>query len=513
MNNKNKNTTKIYSSTNLFIKIMGDFNIAFVNPAPLRYIIERRDENSGAYPPLGILSIIASLKQAGYHNSVLFDQHATKIQTKHLLSKIKELDPSVIGFNSLTDISMALRSVYIAQKIKRWNPNIKICFGNYHATFNHDRILKKYPFIDICVRGEGERTFLELIEKIENQKDLTDIGGITYRDGDGKIRINKDRPLIEALDELPFPDRTALGDVKYSQNYGGINADYGNFTTIQTSRGCTFNCAFCCQARISHQKWRNKSIDRVIEELHYLEELGYTNLFFVDDNFSNNPKRTIELCKAIRKNRLDFVWLTEQRVDLVRRDMIQEMRNAGCRTISLGIESANQRILDYFNKKITPKMAQDAARLVKKAGIDFIMGTFLIGAPSETLQEIKNTLSFAHQLNIDFPQFHIFGAIPGTDVWKRLVEEEKIDPEKYWETGVKTLVPALDIVEREMRDAYINFISRPRFILDQFRRTLISKHRLKIVLSNLNIMWRKNRIERFFDFATTTWTHGISPEG
>lgn len=483
--------------------------IAFINPAPVSYIIKRGNENSGAYPPLGILSIIAYLKENGYNHCYLLDQHATKIPTPSLLEEIKEIDPDVLGFNSLTDINMGLRSVLIAKNLKEWNPNVKIIFGNYHATFNHKRLLQKYPFIDICVRGEGEKTFLELIERLEKGKNLQAVRGITYRDHDNKIRINQDRPLIEDLDELPFPDRTALGDVKYCQNYGGLNADYGNFTTIQSSRGCSYNCAFCSQAKISHRRWRAKSIDRVIEELHYLEELGYTNLFWVDDNFTNNPKRTKKLCRAIRGNNFEFVWVVEQRVDLVERDLIREMRNAGCRTMALGIESANQRTLDYFNKGITPKMARDAANIVKREGIDFLMGTFIIGAPMETLPEIKNTLKFAQDLPIDFPQFHIFGAIPGTQVWDRLVESGKIDPEKYWETGVKTLEPDLETVEKEMQNGYINFLKRPKFIVDQIGQTLTSLHRLKIFLANLDFLWKKSNVQQFFDFTTTTWTHGV----
>ena len=484
--------------------------ICFINPAPRSYIIERGDEKTGAYPPLGILSIIAYLKEHGYDHCHLFDQHATKIPTSKLLEKIKQVDPAVLGFNSLTDINMCLRSVLIAKKVKNWNPNAKIVFGNYHSTFNHRRLIQKYPFIDICVRGEGEKTFLELIQTLEKGENLNDVRGITYRDKENKIRINDERPLIEDLDELPFPDRTILGDVKYCQNYGGLNADYGKFTTIQSSRGCTFNCAFCSQAKVSHRRWRAKSIDRVIEELHYLEELGYTNLFWVDDNFTNNPKRTKKLCRAIRENKLDFVWVVEQRVDLVKSNLIREMRKAGCRTMALGIESANQRVLDYFNKSITPRMAGDAARVVKREGIDFLMGTFIIGAPTETLTEIKKTLEFAQHIPIDFPQFHIFGAIPGTEVWDRLVESGKIDPAKYWETGVKTLKPDLEIVEQEMLKGYINFLKRPNFIIDQIGQTLTSLHRLKIFMANLDFLWKRSNVEQFFDFTTTTWTHGIA---
>ena len=154
--------------------------ICFINPAPLSYLIERGHETTGAYPPLGILYISAYLKREGY-NSVLIDQHATKIPTTKVLEKIKKIDPEIIGFNTLTDINMGLRATFIAKIIKQWNPNVKIVFGNRHATFNHDRLLKKYPSIDICVRGEGEITFHELVKAIEKNKDLKSVLGITYR--------------------------------------------------------------------------------------------------------------------------------------------------------------------------------------------------------------------------------------------------------------------------------------------------------------------------------------------
>jgi len=484
-------------------------DICFINPAPVSYIRERGHEKTGAYPPLGILSIIAYLKQEGYDNNILIDQHATKEPTVSVLEKVRDFDPDVIGFNSITDINMGIQAVKIAEKVKQFNPNVKNVFGNYHATFNHRRLLEKYPFIDICVRGEGEITFLELIKTIESQKEPENVRGITYRNSQGKIKINEDRPLIKDLDSLPFPDRSILGKVQYSQNYGGFNADYGKFTTIQSSRGCTFNCAFCSQSKVSHQRWRGKSVDRVIEELQYLEELGYTNLYWVDDNFTNKPKRTIELCREIRKNQLDFIWISEQRVDLVSKNLIENMRKAGCRTISLGIESANQRILDYFNKQITPKMALDAANTIKDANIDFLMGTFIIGAPTETLEEIKRTFEFACQLNIDFPQFHIFGAIPGTKVWDDLVKSRKIDLDEYWETGVKTLIPPLKVVEKEMRKAYFDFILRPNFVIKQIIQTLTSIHRLKILFTNLGFFTDVKSVERFLNFTTDTWTHGI----
>ena len=481
--------------------------VCFINPAPRSYIIERGHETTGAYPPLGILYIIAYLKREGY-DSILIDQHATKIPTTQVLERLKKIDPDVIGFNTLTDINMGMRATFIAKIIKNWNPNVKIVFGNCHATFNHDRILKRYQFVDICVRGEGEITFYELIRALEKNGDLKNVLGITYRDN-RKIHVNSDRPLIKNLDELPFPYRDACSDIKYRQNYGGFNADYGRFTTIQSSRGCTFNCTFCCQSKLSNRRWRSRSISHVIDELELLNSEGYTSLYWVDDNFTNNPNRAVKLFREIQKNKLDFIWVCDQRVDLVSNLLLYEMRKAGCRTISFGIESANQRILNFFNKRITPEIAIDATKKARKIGIDFILGTFIIGAPTETLEEIKTTLLFAQKLEIDFPQFHIFGAIPGTEIWDNLVRERKIDPDKYWENGVKTLVPPIEIVEEEMKKAYFEFVKRPKFIFSQTLRTLKSIHRWRIILSNLKMLSNFKNIKRIYDFTTETWTHGV----
>ena len=220
----------------------------------------------------------------------------------------------------------------------------------------------------------------------------------------------------------------------------------------------------------------------------------------------------MNLFREMQKRHFDFVWVCDQRVDLVSSKLMTEMRKAGCRTMALGIESANQRILDFFNKKITPDMSIKATKKVKKAGIDFVMGTFVIGAPTETLKEIKNTLSFARKLDIDFPQFHIFGAIPGTEIWDKLVQEGKIDPDKYWENGVKTLVPPLDIVQEEMRKAYLNFLLRPKYILSQALRTLKSMHRWKIIFSNLDSFSSYRTMRNFYEFTTEMWTHGVEGE-
>ena len=157
----------------------------------------------------------------------------------------------------------------------------------------------------------------------------------------------------------------------------------------------------------------------------------------------------------------------------------------------LGIESANQRILNYYNKTITPQQSKDAVRTAKKAGVDVVVGSFIVGASGETRQEIRNTLEFAQRLNIDIPQFNILGAFPGTDLWDELKIRGILNEEQYWETGLcisdisSDTVPFEEIKEM-IRQYYEYFFLRPRFLFKQVLRTVRSPYRMSLTINNLN---------------------------
>src|SRR3972149_1869559 len=150
----------------------------------------------------------------------------------------KEANPDVRAFSTLT--SSGQTAALISNKVKEKNPNVTIVFGNHHATFNADRILGKYPSVDIIVRGEGERTVVELANCLKNGGDLKEVRGISFRN-EGKIVATPDQPLIKDLDSLPFPDRKLL-DVEYHCVIAGANIAPKKFTSIVTSRGCVYDC-------------------------------------------------------------------------------------------------------------------------------------------------------------------------------------------------------------------------------------------------------------------------------
>ncbi|MCK4435807.1 radical SAM protein, partial [Candidatus Bathyarchaeota archaeon] len=216
----------------------------------------------------------------------------------------------------------------------------------------------------------------------------------------------------------------------------------------------------------------------------------YEQFLFADDNFTLNAKRVSKLCRSIKKEGMDIEWFCDSRVDHISYDMFRDMVNAGCRCLFFGIESANQRILDYYRKGITPEQSEKAVRKARKAGIDIIVGSFIVGAPDETQREIINTLQFANKLDIDVPDVNILGAQTGTDIWNDLVAKGLLNENEQWEDeiciprDVPTPVPYEEVrslIFEYFRAFYLN----PRQLLTELLRTSKSSFRIAAALKNL----------------------------
>lgn len=439
-----------------------------------------------AFPPLGLLYLGATLKERGVEVSVL-DQAGQGLTMDQTVEWVVNEQPDVLGFSTLT--TSGTTAAQTSEKVKQKSPNIKMVMGNHYATFNAERILKRYPSVDIVVRGEGEQTFSQLINSLSKNDDVSSVKGITYRKNNA-VCSTEDQPLIKDLDELPFPDRKLL-DVEYHCLIGGANAAPKKFTSILSSRGCAYHCRFCSCGGIARNNWRPRSAENTIDELCELSSEGYKQVLFVDDNFTFNPKRALEICKGIRKEKLDLEWICEGRVDYCSRELCQEMSKAGLRVLYFGIESANQRILDYYHKTITPQQSENAVRTARKAGVDVIVGSFIVGAPDETRAEIQNTINFMKRLPIDVPQLGILAAHPGNEVWNEMQTKGFINGDKYWEKGVAvsqvcpTAVPEEE-VKAMINQAFFDFVKRPKFLVQEFVRTVKSSYRRNVVVSNID---------------------------
>ncbi len=441
---------------------------------------------SNAWPPLGILYCATVLANEGFEVSVL-DQAAKGFTTKQAVGWIGKENPDIVGLSVLGSASKEVGK--IARLAKKENPNLRVVLGNYHPTFNAKRILKKYPDVDIIVRGEGEYTCLELTRSLQSGESLKKVDGITYRDNDGRIIKTAERPLIKNVDSLPFPDRH-LVDCEYASMIFGIKTATKKFTSLISSRGCPFQCTFCACRNFARGVWRPRSVENIVEELEFLFSEGYREFLFVDDNFTLNPLRVAKFCHMLRKRELKIEWFCDSRVDNCGFDTFREMVKAGCRTLYFGMESANQRILDYYKKRITPEQSSIAARNARKAGMDIIVGSFIVGAPDETRKEIQNTLQFAQQTDIDVPSFNILGAPVGSPLWNELVAKGFIDEDKQWEEGVfvakvvPTAVP-FDEVSAMIYEHFKAFYFDPKRLFSEALRMFTSSFRFGLLLNNL----------------------------
>jgi radical SAM superfamily enzyme YgiQ (UPF0313 family) len=459
---------------------------SFINPGPNPGLpIEDLKKMVGAAPPLGILYIASYLKENGVDISVL-DEAAQGYSLKETLDWVKKENPDILGFSTCS--SSGRKAALIANKAKKENPNMAITFGNFYATFNAERILKKYPFVDFIIRGEGEYTSLELVKCLERKLNPKKILGINFREKN-QIISTADRPLIKDINSLPFPDRELL-EVEYHNITAGIVVAPKKFSSFVTSRGCVFNCRFCGCRKLARNLWRSRSVDNIIEEMHLLSSQDYKQFLFVDDNFTLNPKRVIRLCRRLKKEKVDIEFFAEGRVDHCPHNMLFEMKRANCKMIYFGIENSTKKILAYYNKQTSPQQAKDAVRRARKVGIDVIVASFILGAPNETRQEIWNTLKFAQKLNVDIPQFNILATFPGTDIWEELKDQGWIDEEKYWETGVlvsevsPNTVP-LEEIEQMIHEGYRRFFLRFNYIINQLAKICKSSYRINVLLNNI----------------------------
>lgn len=474
---------------------------SFVNPSLYDEISGKKGGYS-TWPPLGILYLATYLRGMGVEVSVL-DQAAKGYDVSNTVEWIIRENPDIVGFSTLS--TNGRTAALLSNEVKKINPNILVVYGGYFATFNAARIFNKYPSVDVIVRGEGENTVLDLVNCFENESKLKNVRGITYRSGKGIIST-PDRPLIIDLDSLPFPDRKLL-DQEYQSNIAGIEMSNKKFTCIISSRGCVHRCRFCNCQKIARNIWRPRSVDNTLRELRLLVSEGYEQFMFVDDSFTLNQNRVIDLCRKMREEKMGVYWACEGRVDSCSYEMFREMAQAGCKILFFGIESANQRILDYYNKRITPQQSRKAVETARKAGIDIIIGSFIVGGPNETREEVNNTLTFARKLPIDFPQFNVLGINPGMDIWEELKNEGFLNEEDHWEDGVKVAnihpnaVP-LQELGLMIQDAFKDFFRSSNYLFQQAVRTMKSPYRMGIAKNNLGrLNFIKHEYHEIYDRA------------
>lgn len=352
---------------------------------PHRFLLQNRSQ-----PHLGLAYIAAFLENYNYRVKII-DRIVNPLNPKDVASLALKNNPKVIGITTSTiDRFMAIN---ILNEIKKLSSKILTVGGGPHFSTTAVDALKQIPSLDVICVGEGEITFCEIVKTFIKNNDrfnFFDIDGIVFRDSSGIIHINNERPLINNLDTLPFPAWHLFDIEKYIGTLATAPNSRFRAIGIGSSRGCPYSCAFCYNSL--SKKVRYLSVSRFVDMIEFLFiEYNFRAFNFVDDSFTCNVNRVINICNEIIKRKLDINWYCSLNVNQAAKniEMLKIMKKAGCTALGFGVEFPDNRVLDSINKKSTTKIIKKALRNVKKVDFPFIHMFLLQGLPG---QNIINTL-------------------------------------------------------------------------------------------------------------------------
>jgi len=416
-------------------------------------------------PPLGLAYVAGALEKAGFQVEIL-DNYLLKKPIDYVKLEIKRLSPEIVG---ITCGSVTYqRCIQTAKAVKEVLPSCRVVVGGWHPSYMPESMLQ-HPEVDYVVLGEGEPAIVELatsITKGEDDSAIARIPGVACMLG-GKMAKTAPR-FISDLDQIPYPARHLLPMHLYDRTIEFL--DVRPVDTMNVVRGCPYNCAYCEIRKLWGKRVRAFSPSRVVGEIdHLVNKYGSKGIYFVGDNFTIQKRVTIEICNLIRKHKLDIEWVCDTRVDLVSRELLKEMKNAGCRTIWFGVESGSPRILRKINKGFALQQAVDAFKLCKEEEIQTAC-SFLLGIPGETANDMKATFNFAKKLDPDWCRFNIFIAYPVSSLYEEVLQKDLYDRVEDFVVYVKTEDFDYESMLEVQRRFHMSFNRSPKRLLRKIRR-------------------------------------------
>lgn len=382
--------------------------VLLVNPPKQNFYRQLRS----ALPPLGIAYLGAVLRSKGQEVQLLDFDADPKARWPVNLGRddLVGISADTIGYPAAIEIAATAKQA-----------GARVVMGGYHVTFQDEEALRS-GVVDYVIRGEGEQPLLSLIEALEGNCPLEEVSSLSFLENGMVIRTPLGTP-VEDLDALPFPARDLLPMRQYRSFLEGRR-----MTSIITSRGCPFNCAFCASSQFAGLKWRARSATSIADEVELLRrDYGYRTFAFMDDNFTLKPDRIIALADELDRRSLEVSWWCFSRADAIAKNepMVRRMAEAGARQVFLGLESASQQVLDGYRKRLTLEQQREAIAMLRRYGIR-TYGAFIIGDPGETAAMVEQTVQRAIELNPYIAQFSLLTPYPGTALFDRACREGRL---------------------------------------------------------------------------------------
>jgi GT2 family glycosyltransferase/tRNA A37 methylthiotransferase MiaB/Flp pilus assembly protein TadD len=351
-------------------------------------------------PPIGLGFLISVLREAG-HKVFFIDNYLNPsnfLETDYL--QRNDIDFVGIYANTICyrDTRRMLDKLEYLRQTGQWQG--KIIIGGPHTSVALDTIP---PFVDYVVQGEGEQAILDIVE-----------GRVAAR----VVKCQR----IQNLDDLPMPAWDYFVNLPY--NWGADWFEEKPVFTMNTSRGCPFQCTFCSVGSIWGRKYTYFSAERIVAEIeHLVRQYGAKGIYFREDNFTVNKERTVKFCNLLLEKGIKISWACETRVDTLDRELLDLMVRAGLKAFYFGVESGSQRVLDFLKKGIKIAQTKEAFRLCQEFGVK-TAASVIVGVPGETPAELQETMALINEIKPSVCWFNVFVGIPDSFLYRYTLENK-----------------------------------------------------------------------------------------
>ena len=428
--------------------------------APERFVYQ-------CYPPHGLMYLASFLRSRHpNHELKLLDLMALRAGDAAVDEPLRAFAPDLVAIHAMSFQASCMRR--IAARVKAWNPRCPVAVGGPHPSAAPEETIAD-PHLDLAAIGEGEETFVELVERLEAGRELAGIPATVARSG-GAIVRGPERDFLPDLDQLPFPAWDLIDlpayftDVMLNQNDITCRREV---TTIFTSRACPFHCVFC--HNLFGKKFRPRSADNVLAEMETLvRDHGIRELHIIDDCFNCDTERALAIMTGIRQRGLDLclAFPNGLRGDRLPDPLLDAMKAAGVYKINFGIESGSARVQKMIRKGLSLDAVRDGIRRAAGRGI-FTHGFFMLGFPGETRAEMEETIDFARATDLHTAGFALLSPFPGTEVHKMAAAAGKtiaFDPDdtSYMRLSSNLTAESDETVLAMHRRAHWKFYGSPR---------------------------------------------------
>jgi len=445
-------------------------------------------------PSLGLGYLAAQIRAD--HEVKIVDCIKEHLPGPQLLPVLREFRPQVVGSQCYSMDLPLLKPVL--ETVKGFDSRITTIVGGTHATNAPQHTMRYFgDQLDFVFCGEGEIGFPIFLEEVGrgDGSNFSRAPGLGWRD-QGTLRLNP-QAKVQELDTLGMPAWDLIMPESYPFSPHGVVCKNFPSAPIMSTRGCPYKCTFCASAGT---KLRTRSVDLVLQEVRLLQRRhGIKEFHMVDDNFTLDMDYAKHFLRRLIDEKINATWATPNGVRLDRLDdeILELMKEAGFYSICVGIESGSDRIRIKMKKGSTKdKIRKDLAMVKRVGGID-VTGFFILGFPTETEQDIRETLAFSRELPLQRAAFHSFIPLPGTEIWREMEttgELERVDWEKYffWAGAYVPQGLTRELLRKLHREAFVKFYLRPRIIWQNLKWLL----RPRVLWYGMKYLWRRVRPER-----------------